>query len=217
MEKTDDDKSWDISSEIMNTGRLVLNENYREEILSLKDKTIPEFIALKAKLEETCKSLENQNINLANEAVLLIDSQGIDTKSFSRETFPNHLGFIQRSEGIANELIFILYKVYKNYEKKDFYQAFLKNITPLSLLNTVSNELAKIQEDQNILSISEFNKLIFEHIQNQPAPFIYERLGEKYKHFFIDEFQDTSEMQWQAIPNSLFTVGVAEKPNNLSI
>ncbi|QRE04408.1 UvrD-helicase domain-containing protein [Flavobacterium psychrophilum] len=224
MEKTDDDKSWDISSEIMNTGRLVLNENYREEILSLKDKTIPEFIALKAKLEETCKSLENQNINLANEAVLLIDSQGIDTKSFSRETFPNHLGFIQRSElkpthkkfrtvddiavnknakdrdvieGIANELIFILYKVYKNYEKKDFYQAFLKNITPLSLLNTVSNELAKIQEDQNILSISEFNKLIFEHIQNQPAPFIYERLGEKYKHFFIDEFQDTSEMQWQ--------------------
>ncbi|ENI5461091.1 UvrD-helicase domain-containing protein [Flavobacterium psychrophilum] len=224
MEKTDDDKSWDISSEIMNTGRLVLNENYREEILSLKDKTIPEFITLKAKLEETCKSLENQNINLANEAVLLIDSQGIDTKSFSRETFPNHLGFIQRSElkpthkkfrtvddiavnknakdkdiieGIANELIFILYKVYKNYEKKDFYQAFLKNITPLSLLNTVSNELAKIQEDQNILSISEFNKLIFEHIQNQPAPFIYERLGEKYKHFFIDEFQDTSEMQWQ--------------------
>jgi ATP-dependent exoDNAse (exonuclease V) beta subunit len=224
MEKTDDDKSWDVSSEIMNTGRLILNENYREEIVSLKDKTIPEFIALKAKLEETCKSLEEENINLANDAVLLIDSQGIDVKSFSRETFPNHLGFIQRSElkpthkkfrtvddiainksakdrdkieGIADELIYTLYKVYKNYEKKDFYQAFLKNITPLSLLNTVSNELSKIQQDQNILSISEFNKLINEQIQNQPAPFIYERLGEKYKHFFIDEFQDTSEMQWQ--------------------
>ena len=223
MEKTDDDKSWDVSSEIMNTGRLILNENYREEIVSLKDKTIPEFMALKTKLEETCKSLEKENSHLANEALQLIDTQGIDRKSFSRETFPNHLGFIQRSElkpthkkfrtvddiainknandrdrieGIAEELIYTLYKVYKNYEKKDFYQAFLKNITPLSLLNTVSNELAKIQEDQNILSISEFNKLIFEHIQNQPAPFIYERLGEKYKHFFIDEFQDTSEMQW---------------------
>ena len=73
----------------------------------------------------------------------------------------------------------------------------MKNITPLSLLNTVSNELAKIQKEQNVLSIAEFNKLINEQIQNQPAPFIYERLGEKYRHFFIDEFQDTSEMQWQ--------------------
>jgi ATP-dependent exoDNAse (exonuclease V) beta subunit len=224
MEKTDDDKSWDVSSEILNTGRLILNENYREEVVSLKDKTIPEFMELKTKLEQICTTLEGENIDLANQAMHLLEEKGIDLKSFSRETFPNHLGFIQRAElkpthkkflevediainkgakdrelieSIANQLISILHKVYKNYEKKDFYEAFVKNITPLSLLNTVSNQLSKIQEDQNILSISEFNKLIFEHIQNQPAPFIYERLGEKYKHFFIDEFQDTSEMQWQ--------------------
>jgi ATP-dependent exoDNAse (exonuclease V) beta subunit len=40
-----------------------------------------------------------------------------------------------------------------------------------------------------------FNAIIYREIQNQPAPFIYERGG--YRHFFIDEFQDTSEMQWQ--------------------
>jgi ATP-dependent exoDNAse (exonuclease V) beta subunit len=45
-----------------------------------------------------------------------------------------------------------------------------------------------------VLSISEFNAIIHREIQNQPAPFIYER--ERYR-FFIDEFQDTSEMQWQ--------------------
>jgi hypothetical protein len=39
----------------------------------------------------------------------------------------------------------------------------------------VSNE-AKIQEEQNVLSISEFNAIIYREIQNQPAPFIYERL-----------------------------------------
>lgn len=75
------------------------------------------------------------------------------------------------------------------------------------MLNTVSNELAKIQSEQNILSISEFNAIIHREIQNQPAPFIYERLGERYRNFFIDEFQDTSEMQWQnlipLIDNSL--------------
>jgi ATP-dependent exoDNAse (exonuclease V) beta subunit len=47
-----------------------------------------------------------------------------------------------------------------------------------------------------VLSISEFNAIIYREIQ-KPAPFIYERLGERYRHFFIDEFQDTSEMQWQ--------------------
>jgi hypothetical protein len=39
----------------------------------------------------------------------------------------------------------------------------------------VSNELAKIQRE-NVLSISEFNAIIYREIQNQPAPFIYERL-----------------------------------------
>ena len=234
MEKTDTDKSWDVSNEILNTGKLILNENYREEILSLQEKTIPDFTVLKSKLETICEDLEKENINLANQSFLLIENKGIDLKSFSRQTFPNHLGYIQNSElksthkkfrtpediainkdaadkniilAIADELIANLKKVYTNLEKKDFYEAFLKNITPLSLLNTVSQELSKIQEDQNILSISEFNKLIFEHIQNQPAPFIYERLGERYQHFFIDEFQDTSEMQWQnlipLIDNSL--------------
>src|SRR5690606_16673071 len=45
--------------------------------------------------------------------------------------------------------------------------------------------------------ISQFNRIIYDELKNQPAPFIYERLGEKYRHFFVDEFQDTSQMQWQ--------------------
>jgi ATP-dependent exoDNAse (exonuclease V) beta subunit len=224
MEKTDDDKSWDISREILETGRLVLNENNRNEITHFQDKTITEFIEIKDKLAEACKVLEKENTAFAENALVLIEKNGIDLKSFSRRTFPNHLQSIVDGkfnpknkmfrefedisinktandgaiiENIIPELLQILDTVYKNFEKRDFYKAFLKNITPLSLLNTVSNELAKIQEEQNVLSISEFNAIIHREIQNQPAPFIYERLGERYRHFFIDEFQDTSEMQWQ--------------------
>lgn len=223
MEKTDDDKSWDISREILETGRLILNENNREEIKQFKDKTIPEFLAIKSKLSQAAKALEAENVALADRAILLIDNNGINRKSFSRETFPNHLGYIQRGElkithkrfyafedvvinktasdrtiieSLIPEWLQILDSIYKNFEKRDFYRAFLKNITPLSLLNTLTNELATLQEEQNILSIAEFNAIIHREIQNQPAPFIYERLGERYRHFFIDEFQDTSEMQW---------------------
>lgn len=224
MEKTDDDKSWDISREILETGRLVLNENNRNEITHFQDKSIAEFVEIKNKLAEICKVLEKETVEFADQAYALIEKNGIDLKSFSRGTFPNHIISIQQQkfnpknktfhefddvainktakdsaiiEGVIPDLLQLLGKVYKIFEKIYFYKAFLKNITPLSLLNTVSNELAKIQEEQNVLSISEFNAIIHREIQNQPAPFIYERLGERYRHFFIDEFQDTSEMQWQ--------------------
>ncbi len=71
-----------------------------------------------------------------------------------------------------------------------------KNITPLSVLNAIKQELENLKVDQNKLLISEFNSIIAEEIKDQPTPYIYERLGEKFKHYFIDEFQDTSQMQW---------------------
>ena len=223
VDKTDNDRSWDVTGELLDVGRLLLNENNRNEIHNFEDKSIGEFLEVKAKLKEAVSHLDADSVAKADEAMALIESKGIDLKSFSRGTFPNHLGYIQKGElksshkkfreiddiavnktakdkdvieSISGELIAILGAVYKNYEKKNFYTAFLKNITPLSLLNSISQELERIQKEQNILSISEFNAIIYKEIQNQPAPFIYERLGERYRHFFIDEFQDTSEMQW---------------------
>lgn len=224
MEKTDNDKSWDIAREILETGKLVLNENNRNEIAHFEGKQIEDFIDIKTNLLEAIKLLETANANLGNRALEILENNNIDEKSFAYGTFPKHLSFvITGDERVKNykfseieqvkinksakdidliisvlpSVLELLATAYLNNEKKDFYNAFLKNITPLSLLNTVSSELTKIQTEQNILSIAEFNALIHNEIQNQPAPFIYERLGERYKHFFIDEFQDTSEMQWQ--------------------
>lgn len=73
----------------------------------------------------------------------------------------------------------------------------LKNIHSMALLQELENILTQIKAEQNILPIAEFNKRISEIVQHESAPFIYERIGEKYHHFLIDEFQDTSVMQWQ--------------------
>ncbi|MGV3695929.1 UvrD-helicase domain-containing protein [Flavobacterium sp.] len=248
MEKTDEDKSWDISRDIMETGRLILNENNREEITHFNDKKIEDFIQIKNRLIEVTEGLKAQSADLGRSAMELIENNGIDEKSFSGGFFPNHLRSIVNGkfnpknktyrefedirinknvndksliESIIPEWLSILETVYSIHQKIDFYEAFLKNITPLSLLNTVSNELGKIQNEQGVLSISEFNKLIYDQIQNQPAPFIYERLGEKYKDFFIDEFQDTSEMQWHnlipLIDNSLSSENLSGERGSLMI
>ncbi|WP_397364031.1 UvrD-helicase domain-containing protein [Olleya sp. R77988] len=101
---------------------------------------------------------------------------------------------------IIDQLLPEIENTYHNTKKAvydyKFLKAIYKNVTPLSVLNVINKELTTIKEDENKLLISEFNTLISKEIKNQPTPFIYERLGEKFRHYFIDEFQDTSEMQW---------------------
>ncbi len=224
MEKTDDDKSWDITREMMETGKLAISEVNAREIALLGNRSPEDFIEIRRKLRDAAKCIDDDCVRVAVEAIAKISAHGIDPKSFSRGDFPNHLGYISRNElkkshkkyrvpedirvnkgspdrdaidALVPELLEQLDTVYRNHERRDFYHAFLKNLTPLSMLSTLTGEIARIQQEQQVLSISEFNRIIHEQVKGQPAPFIYERIGERYRHFFIDEFQDTSEMQWE--------------------
>ena len=45
--------------------------------------------------------------------------------------------------------------------------------------------------------LSKFNILIHENLREEPSSYIYEKVGTKFSHYFFDEFQDTSFLQWQ--------------------
>lgn len=227
-EKTDDDKNWDISAELLKVAQLITNENNSEEIKEMADKSLDDFGIVKKKLQQEIKQLKNNCKAIAQSVLDLIDGNGVSRKSFYSSYVTNHLEKVASDKIAINETIInYLDGTKSSYSKaipqsdKDFidekaseilasvveinekvgkismYEAFLQNLNPLSLLNTIYQEFKQIQEEQNLVSISDFNKIIHNEIQNQPAPFIYERLGEKYRHYFIDEFQDTSVMQWQ--------------------
>ncbi|WP_343637631.1 UvrD-helicase domain-containing protein [Fluviicola sp.] len=66
----------------------------------------------------------------------------------------------------------------------------------LSILKELALSMDDIRNKESIIRVSEFNKLVAELVQNEDAPFIYERLGSRFNHFFLDEFQDTSRLQW---------------------
>ncbi len=83
--------------------------------------------------------------------------------------------------------------------RREYFKEVLKSLTPLSLLSEIANEVEKIKKERSLVLISDFNPIISSEVNNQPVPFIYERMGERYRNYFIDEFQDTSEMQWQNI------------------
>ena len=76
-------------------------------------------------------------------------------------------------------------------------KAVSQNLFPLGVLNEVQRVVEEIKTENVLLHISDFNRKISAIVAEQPVPFIYERIGERYQHYMIDEFQDTSVLQWQ--------------------
>ncbi len=77
-----------------------------------------------------------------------------------------------------------------------FLKSILDSIDLIAVLEELSACFEEVCEERNVLPISRFNRLISDAIRKEPAAYIYENYGARYHHILIDEFQDTSEMQW---------------------
>jgi len=70
------------------------------------------------------------------------------------------------------------------------------NIDLIAVLTGLSEKFKEICERRKVIPISRFNKLISDALRKEPVSFIYEQIGARYDHILIDEFQDTSQLQW---------------------
>ncbi len=229
LSKTDDDKSWDISRDLFQIARLLINENHQKAVETLKTKTLEDFEKFGRKLNTDIKAAE-ETLKLSAESFFdLIESSGIQESDFSGKYVPKHFRKLESGatmvnfsakwaeniadqplypkkasedakialDGIQDEIVGIFNTTKKAYFQIEFLEEIKKNLVQLSLLNEINREVEAIKKDRNLVLISEFNPRISEQVKDQPVPFIYERLGERYQHYFIDEFQDTSTMQWE--------------------
>ena len=57
-------------------------------------------------------------------------------------------------------------------------------------------EYDALLKERNVLPLDESNSLLRSIIDGSDTPFVYERTGTRYAHYLLDEFQDTSRMQW---------------------
>lgn len=230
IEKTNEDKSWDISYDFNNISGVLLKENDLYELEKIKGKTLSDFKVLKKTIKKELSAAEAKLRATASNALNLIEASGLSHNDFSSKYLPNyflklesgstHINYGAKwqdnliegnslypkriSEDIAsiiNNIQPALAKAFISskailYEVK-FLKSALQNLTPYSVLNLIGQELNRLKIDQNVMLISEFNTIISKEIRNQPTPFIYEKIGERFNHYFIDEFQDTSQLQWQ--------------------
>ena len=71
-----------------------------------------------------------------------------------------------------------------------------ERVSLIGTLGLIRNELQAVQLEKNVRLLSTLNQEISAIVRDNPAPFIFERIGNRYKNIFIDEFQDTSITQW---------------------
>jgi ATP-dependent exoDNAse (exonuclease V) beta subunit len=132
------------------------------------------------KLKQINTSLANRKLQSAK----LLDKQSIDKLNSYCDDFAE----------LVNQFEEWLDKNLKEYLVLG---AVRENVESMVLIGEIEKELKSLKEDNNVLFNAEFNRRISEEIADEPIPYIYERLGIKYKYFFIDEFQDTSILQWR--------------------
>ncbi len=92
-------------------------------------------------------------------------------------------------------------------------RAVLRELPTTFALGQLDRHLEQAKQADGVAFFSDLTRRVAAVVRDEPVPYIYERLGERYRHFLIDEFQDTSSMQWQTllplIDNALSTGGSA--------
>ncbi|WP_211308893.1 UvrD-helicase domain-containing protein [Marinirhabdus gelatinilytica] len=233
LQKTDEDKSWDVARDIAGAASLLLSENDAAHLKKLETATLEDF----QDFEKSIRNKRDEKLTavsiLAQDTLSLITEAGLEKNDFSggnRAYFPSYLEKLAAQDlgvsygaawqetlgekpmyptsktpdhiadtidGITSQLVAVFQHTKHLVSEIWLYDNIVKNLVPLSVINLVQQEFEALKEQYNVLPISEFNTIIHKEIKDQPAPFIYERLGDRYRHFFIDEFQDTSLLQWQ--------------------
>lgn len=77
--------------------------------------------------------------------------------------------------------------------------AVQRDLMPSAVLHLLDRTLEDLKRTDAVVFFSDLTRKVAAVVQDEPAPFIFERLGERYRHFLIDEFQDTSLLQWQCL------------------
>ncbi len=83
------------------------------------------------------------------------------------------------------------------YDGTRFLDILRKNLFHLGLLKRLNECISAYRKENSTIMLSDTNAILRRIIGRDDTPFVYERLGQELEHFLIDEFQDTSPLQWE--------------------
>lgn len=226
VQKAEEDENWDISSDLRKKAAALFKEKMTGLLPVLEEKTpdhsqYVELCKRVSSLKEQIKQAGEEALGMIHSNGFEQDdftqgAKGIygffakcargdktDPNSYVRKALDEGAWFRKGSklcdgfaaiEGKVTELGSEICRILLDLKMVEIVR---DNFHSTLLLKKINDELNFLRDERNVVSINDFTNLIAGVVKDQPVPFIYMRVGEKFRHFMIDEFQDTSEMQWQ--------------------
>src|SRR5574344_1142786 len=240
-ENIEDDKSWNVISQIKNFGLNIFkdyykkNQNQLSQILDQKDF----FKNYTQKLRSIRSKAKSQLAELADNFFDTLESNGFSVDDFSRKSSGPCGYFIKLKSGdfVDDEKIFnktaqeaastpekwvvkklarpgepiydlvcdTLMQMLNNAENTRIKQAklyksadlTLRHLSQLRLLGCIGDKVTELNNEVNRFMLSNTQTLLSSMIEDSDSPFIFEKIGTQLENIMIDEFQDTSTVQWE--------------------
>ena len=217
-------KKWNFRDQLIDFAGVLSNEKYHAHVQKLIEMTLDDD-AFKNLLKEI-KDIEGPFLLAAETLYNTYVSLGLDVDKIPNKSVTNNqilaLGkydyFPIKKSGlftkkvddllkdeakcdfIPNELRLGLLNIDEDFQGNIprflLLEAYKNNFFNMALLQFIASEMEIIKKEEQIIRISEFNKMISVLVRDEEAPYIYERLGNRLSYFLLDEFQDTSRLQW---------------------
>lgn len=107
--------------------------------------------------------------------------------------------FVNKNSASVNDIAICdcLTKILDNITVYASYKKILDLTYQLGLLGDINASMQDFTNENNTILLSGTNDIVKRIIDGCETPFIYERIGMYLHNFLLDEFQDTSRMQWE--------------------
>ena len=193
---------------------------YRKELTLLKAKAREDLKAVKEQFFNTIGEAGIAADDLAggksrgiHRYFERLTNDSLDDKDFMPKTVEKHLGGADNWSSKSNKnrqtiislaettLIPLLEKAENLRHEAQFtvcsVDATLQNINNLRLLNNIEKRVHEMNIEANRFLLSDTQHLLRLMVDDTDSPFIFEKIGTRLEHIMIDEFQDTSTVQWE--------------------
>lgn len=181
-ESLEQGKRLSIDDSLYEMGRLLKSEEHRE--LSEKSGADDAEAFAQKRLLEVRKACSA----IIRDFAAILKSHGLDVSAGDFIKMPG-----KRLLAKDPELASYIDEAYSAYAT-----AFIVNSLTFSLglAGEFYREFEALLKEKNLMCLDESNTILRDIINGSDAPFVYEKLGVRYEHFLLDEFQDTSNIQW---------------------
>lgn len=231
------DKSWFIVTQLQSMVKRLHHENDREAVHQLTEHDLDDFNKARDELKKQKREITNklnaeaQNLKSAFEDVaphhgsitFIKDITGLFKKNNFALPGKRLLGnrenaFLKAKANAQPEDLRPLTDAFDHllavYSETlpafNILKEIEKHFDAVALMGSLQSAYNQLREEENFINIGEFQSLIQELTGSDTPDYMFERLGDRYHWFFVDEFQDTSNLQW----NNLKTLAQHAMANN---